>query len=346
MEFNSEQQTALTSEARNLLVLAGAGTGKTRTIVGRATHLIRQGTPAERIVLLTFTRRAANELKSRLASVAGEQARKIVAGTFHHFCLREMRARPSWFGIERLTVMDRDDQMHMMKLVRAAIVEKSAYAPESAELLKYYSYARNTNQPVREYLQTYTECEEEEIDLIESIFAAYRDRKQQAGYVDYDDILYRFAKVMRSEDFVRKAIGERYEHILVDEMQDTNPLQWLILESLSEHANLFCVGDDAQSIYAFRGADFRNVHSFSERLDNAETLKLEMNYRSVQLVVKPFATEVQQATEGSARNGNASFPVRFRLGVHRGGVDCAGDHDAPQAGNSLGGAHGAVPHGL
>jgi DNA helicase II / ATP-dependent DNA helicase PcrA len=285
MEFNIEQQTALTSSARNLLVLAGAGTGKTRTIVGRAIHLLKQGTAAERIVVLTFTRRAANELKSRLASVAGDQAGKIVAGTFHHFCLREMRSRPNWFGLERVTVMDRDDQMHMMKLVRARLVAKREHAPDSSELLAYYSYARNTNQPVHDYLQSFTDLDQKGIALVEEIFAAYRERKQVNGYVDYDDILHRFAKVMRTEEFIRKAVGERYAHILVDEMQDTNPLQWLILESLSQYAHLFCVGDDAQSIYAFRGADFRNVHSFSERLPDAETLKLEMNYRSTQEIL-------------------------------------------------------------
>ncbi len=289
MEFNEEQRTALTSDAKNLLVLAGAGTGKTRTIVGRAGHLLKQGVQANRIAIVTFTRRAAAEIRERLVKATGDAASKVVAGTFHHFCLREMRAHPRWFGFDKLTIMDRDDQLQLMKLVRAAIVDKDKNkekdAPQSNELLTYYSYARNTNQPIRDYLEKFTDYAPETLDVIEQIFAGYKQRKQQNDYFDYDDILHRFAKVMHDQQDVRQEISGRYDHVLVDEMQDTNPLQWLILESLASHAKLFCVGDDAQSIYAFRGADFRNVHSFDERLDDAETLKLELNYRSTQEIL-------------------------------------------------------------
>lgn len=289
MEFNAEQRIALTSDAQNLLVLAGAGTGKTRTIVGRAGYLLEQGLAAERLAIVTFTRRSAAEIRERLVKETGDAAKKVVAGTFHHFCLREMRARPRWFGFDKLTIMDRDDQLQLMKLVRSAVVDSDKHrekdAPASNELLTFYSYARNTNQPVREYLEKFTDHEGETLELIEQIFDAYKQRKQRNNYFDYDDILHRFAKVMHDQAEVRQEISSRYDHVLVDEMQDTNPLQWLILESLSSHAKLFCVGDDAQSIYAFRGADFRNVHSFEERLDEAETLKLELNYRSTQEIL-------------------------------------------------------------
>ncbi|MEZ6134142.1 MAG: ATP-dependent helicase [Pirellulaceae bacterium] len=280
MEFNNEQMTALTSDAKNLLVLAGAGTGKTRTIIGRAKFLLSQGVAPERIVIMTFTRRAAGEIRNRLKELAGDQAAKIITGTFHHFCLREMRSRPSWFGLSELTIMDRDDQLQLMKLARGKVVGRNRQAPQASELLTYYSYARNTNQPVRDYLEKFTDHRALELDVIEKVFANYKDRKKENGYFDYDDILHRFAKVLRSQDEVRGRIAGSFDHILVDEMQDTNPLQWLILESLATRANLFCVGDDAQSIYAFRGADFRNVHSFNQRLENAQTLKLELNYRS------------------------------------------------------------------
>ncbi len=280
MDFNSQQQTALTSNARNLLVLAGAGTGKTRTIIGRVQHLLAKAVAPQRIAVLTFTRRAAAEIRSRLQATAGVDTNKILMGTFHHFCLREMRSRPMWFGCNELTVMDRDDQLQLMRLARGKMVGQSKNAPAANELLTYYSYARNTNQPLREYLEQYTEWHGETLNTIELIFKSYKERKQRNGYFDYDDILHRFAKVMHQDSDICRKIASRYEHVLVDEMQDTNPLQWLILESLAEHANLFCVGDDAQSIYAFRGADFRNVHSFHERLENAQTMKLELNYRS------------------------------------------------------------------
>jgi DNA helicase II / ATP-dependent DNA helicase PcrA len=280
MEFNSEQMVALTSDAKNLLVLAGAGTGKTRTIIGRAEFLLRQDVAAEQIAIVTFTRRAAGEIRSRLSETAGEAARRVVTGTFHHFCLREMRSRPQWFGFDDLTVMDRDDQLQLMRLARGKVVGKGTHVPAADALLTYYSYARNTNQPVRNYLEKFTDWTGVALDTIEEIFTCYKERKKENGYFDYDDILHRFAKVMHDNEEVRRKIAGRYQHVLVDEMQDTNPLQWLILESLSKHADLFCVGDDAQSIYAFRGADFRNVHSFDQRLENAQTLKLELNYRS------------------------------------------------------------------
>jgi DNA helicase II / ATP-dependent DNA helicase PcrA len=287
MEFNDEQLLAIRSPAKHLLVLAGAGTGKTRTIIGRAAHLIRGGCAAKRIAVMTFTRRAAGEIRHRLTQDIGDDHKGIVTGTFHNFCLREMTAHRKWFGLDEITVMDADDQSQLMKLVRAEVVgpSKDSSVPQSPQLLSYYSYARNTNQPVREYLEHFTELEEEIINTVLRIFEAYRERKRAAGYVDFDDILYRFAKVLKQEKDICQRIASNFDHILVDEMQDTNPLQWIILESLAAHCQLFCVGDDAQSIYAFRGADFRNVHSFTERVPGSEVLRLEKNYRATQEIL-------------------------------------------------------------
>ncbi len=285
MEFNSEQQAALSSIERNLLVLAGAGTGKTRTIIGRARHLLASGVAPERIVIMTFTRRAANEIRSRLTTASGGSATKIVAGTFHHFCLRTMSSRRRWFGFDDLTVMDRDDQLQLMKLSRADVTKSKEAIPKAAELLNNYSYARNTNQSPQKYLEKFTDHGPDAIKAMLKVFASYKKRKLNGSYFDYDDILHRFAQVLHEDADVRQKVAGRYEHVLVDEMQDTNPLQWLILQSLAEHANLFCVGDDAQSIYAFRGADFRNVHSFDQRLEDAATVKLEQNYRSTQEIL-------------------------------------------------------------
>lgn len=285
MDFNQEQLAAIHSQAPNLLVLAGAGTGKTRTVIGRAQYLLASGVKPQRIAILTFTRRAAAEIENRLRATAGEQARGVIAGTFHRFCLRVMSSRRQWFGFDNLTVMDRDDQLQLMKLVRSRIAGKQTTAPPAAQLLSYYSFARNTNQSPKEYLEKFTDLHKSEVELVQKIFTAYRERKQQNSYFDYDDILHRFAKVLHDDPVVREKVASQYEHFLIDEMQDTNPLQWLILQSLAEYAHLFCVGDDAQSIYAFRGADFRNVHSFNERLPGATTLKLQQNYRSTQPIL-------------------------------------------------------------
>jgi len=208
-----------------------------------------------------------------------------------------MTSHPDWFGLTGSTIIDREDQSHLMRLARGELVagqsagnslaSKSLKSklPQAAQLINYYSYARNTNQPIRDYLVKYADESESMVDRILEIFAAYKKRKYESGYLDFDDILHRFAKVMRQEPSVCSRIAGGYDHVLVDEMQDTNPLQWLILDSFAAHVNLFCVGDDAQSIYAFRGADFRNVHSFQQRLPQAEVLKLELNYRSTQEIL-------------------------------------------------------------
>ncbi len=285
MEFNEEQRQAIRSDAKNVLVLAGAGTGKTRTIIGRALHLLEQQCEPDRMAVVTFTRRAASEIRTRLTQVAGANAKPILMGTFHHLCLRIMSARRQWFGLRDATILDRDDQSGLIQLIRAEFKEQKASLPTPATLLNYYSYSRNTNQSPEQYLKKHTELDDDIIPIVLDIFLKYRDRKESNGYLDYDDILHRFAKVLHDDARVRKSVCSRFNHMLVDEMQDTNPLQWLILESFAEYSQLFCVGDDAQSIYAFRGADFANVHSFVDRLPDAAVCRLQHNYRSTQPIL-------------------------------------------------------------
>jgi len=286
MELNDQQQRAVTCDGGHVLVLAGAGTGKTRTIIARAAYLIGAGVPPWRILLLTFTRRAAHEMIDRLRMMIGKPAEGILAGTFHHFCLRTMRRMQEAFGIEGATVIDRDDQLQLMRLIRSELKEKNADFPKAAELVNLCSYARNTLQAPASYMETYTEHDGKTIELICRMFEEFERRKQANGYLDYDDILFRFADRLNRDPELNRKIRDAYDHILVDEMQDTNPLQWQMLEGMRDPARLFCVGDDAQSIYAFRGADFRNVHAFSERVPNAEILRLEENYRSTQGILE------------------------------------------------------------
>jgi DNA helicase II / ATP-dependent DNA helicase PcrA len=281
MELNRQQQIAVEYEQGHVLVLAGAGTGKTRTIIARAAHLIQRGVAPERILLLTFTRRAAREMTDRLGEMIGNASARILAGTFHHYCLFSMRRMPSAFHIENATVIDRDDQLQLIKLIRSEFKEKGAPFLRASELLNLCSYARNTLQPMADYISRHTDHDSRTAEKICRVFSAYDERKRQNGYLDYDDILFRFAEQMKDT-----STGDRfrglYDHILVDEMQDTNPLQWQVLQGLRDPAKLFCVGDDAQSIYAFRGADFRNVHAFTSRVPNSVVLRLEENYRSTQ----------------------------------------------------------------
>ena len=315
MDLNEQQRRAVEHEGGHVLVLAGAGTGKTRTIIARAAHLLQRGTPAARVLMLTFTRRAAREMANRLRQMVGDAAQGMTSGTFHHVCLRSMRQWPKAFGVERATVIDRDDQTSLMKLVRGQVVVKREQRgfPKAAQLVNLQSYARNTNRPLREYLQAHTEFDDQAMDLLGRVFAGYRQRKDHNGYLDYDDILHRFAATLHGDAEVRRRLRARFDHVLVDEMQDTNPLQWLILDGLRDPASLFCVGDDAQSIYAFRGADFRNVHAFTERVPGSRVLKLEENFRSTQPVLDLAnwllcGSKLSYGKQLSAHRGDGDLP--------------------------------------
>ncbi len=283
--YNKEQLAAIRHEPANILVLAGAGTGKTTTIMGRVEHLVKSGVPPDRIILLTFTRRAAGEMISRLHNCIGGLADKIWAGTFHAFALHHMRAHPKVFGIGNSVILDPDDQDELMKLARAPFVEKGKTLPRAGQIVELYSYARNTTRSFPSYLEKFTSHSSEVCQKLVSIVHAYESRKRAKGYLDFDDLLHMFAEKLKNDSDFQSEMKVKYDHILVDEMQDTNPVQWRILENIHGPAHLFCVGDDAQSIYAFRGADFRNVHDFAKRIPEAKVLKLEENYRSGQPIL-------------------------------------------------------------
>ncbi len=303
MNLNDRQRAAAEHDGRHILVYAGAGTGKTRTIIARVAHLIKTGVPPGRILLLTFTRRAAREMMDRLEDLVGRECNRILAGTFHYFCLYTMKRMPAWFGVDRSVVIDRDDQLQLMSAIRKEVREdKSEKPPRASELVNLYSYARNTVRPFGEYLDRYTDFRDADADKIKKIFDEYEKRKASNDYLDFDDILFRFVEELHARPEARDRIRGFYDHILVDEMQDTNPLQWRILEGMRDPARLFCVGDDAQSIYAFRGADFRNVRAFTERTPDAVALQLDENYRSAQGVLDLSNWLLRQSPLGYNKN--------------------------------------------
>lgn len=286
MKLNKQQTIAAhySGSKDHLLVLAGAGTGKTRTIIGRAIFLLNNNIPAKSIVLLTFTRRAAAEMTHRLELEVGELAQGVFAGTFHRFCLDIIKTIPKAFGVENFTVIDPDDQASLIKLIRGTVLrdgEKKTF-PQARKIIDLYSYARNTCKAPIDYLYKYSDYSKEIVEKLITVFNLYEERKKLRNYIDFDDILFVFLDTIRKNEKVRNKLKSLFSNILVDEMQDTNPLQWGILEQLANPAKLFCVGDDAQSIYAFRGADFKNVHYFKARMPNSEVIKLNLNYRSTQ----------------------------------------------------------------
>ena len=285
-ELNPQQKQAATTESQHSLVLAGAGCGKTKTIVARAAYLIDQGVPASQIQILTFTRRAASEIVARVELALGAQAKGLRASTFHTFCMYLLRRIPNAFGLEQFSIIDRDDQMMLFRLIRGKDDKKNPnQLPKPKELCDLYSFARNTRQKLSLALEKQLPEFLDMKDEIAEIMKEYENRKRARSFLDYDDILAVVASALAQSEGLADYVASICRHMLVDEMQDTNPLQWALLEPLADRVNLFCVGDDAQSIYGFRGADFENIHHFKERVPDAQIFKLEKNYRSTQEIL-------------------------------------------------------------
>lgn len=295
--LNEKQKKAVTFSGKHLLVLAGAGTGKTRCIVGRAAYLIEQGEAPEKIQILTFTKRSASEIVERVkASLSENQAQSLNGSTFHSWCNQLLVRYPNLFGASGYTVIDPDDQLSVMKMVCGdQVIDYKGIRIKPQQLIDIYSYGRNTRQnlsnSIREKIYKGKTDDEttDEIDIIrpkvEVLLKAYQIKKGEGRYLDYDDLLLVVANRLRNDKEAREILSRQVKHLLIDEFQDTNPLQWYLLEPFLEIAHFYCVGDDAQSIYSFRGADFKNVHLFSERVPDSETLILDKNYRSTQEIL-------------------------------------------------------------
>jgi DNA helicase-2/ATP-dependent DNA helicase PcrA len=296
-ELNNSQKKVVFFSGKHLLVLAGAGTGKTRTIIARAAYLISSGVDPLKIQILTFTKRAANEIVTRVkASLDLNQAQNLHGSTFHSWCNQLLINFPNIFGTNSFTIIDEDDQHSIMKMVCGKnTIQFKDIKIKARSLLDIYSFGRNTKRNLSESLKIklfydYSPAEQTKIieeigPNIETLIRGYEIKKRERKYLDYDDMLLVVATRLSKDENAKNIVSGLYEHILVDEMQDTNPLQWDLLNPFKEQSHLFCVGDDAQSIYSFRGADFKNIHSFTERVEDAEVYKLEDNYRSTQEIL-------------------------------------------------------------
>ena len=283
MELSKEQQKAVQSLYQHNMILAGAGTGKTRTIIHRIFFLLKQNVEAKKIVVLTFTRKSTNEIIYRLKNENLEASAKIFVGTFHQFCIINIRKYNDFFSNYQYRIIDREEQLRIIRDIKSEIKEENSFTP--SELLQYISYAKNCNIKIQNYLEKYESFQYDENQIIISIANKYQKKKIQQKYLDFDDILVDFAEQVANQEKLREILWKQYDHCLVDEMQDTNPIQWKMLSALAKKISLFCVGDDAQSIYMFRGADFRNVQNFHKNLDNAKKLQLTQNYRSTQEIL-------------------------------------------------------------
>jgi DNA helicase-2/ATP-dependent DNA helicase PcrA len=299
--LNADQARAATFGDAPLLVIAGAGTGKTRTLIHRVAHLIERGVAPERILLLTFTRRAAGEMLSRAERLVGSAGARVHGGTFHSVGHRLLRQFGAAAGLPAgFTLMDHGDAEDLKQLSRGALgFAKSAKRFPKKETLHYlYSRHVNTELPIDELLHRelphFLEYEEQ----IVALFADYTLRKQERNLVDYDDLLLFWATMLEASPDLAARIAGLYDHVLVDEYQDTNLLQARILRGMCEgHRKLTVVGDDAQSIYSFRGAHFRNILDFPRQFPGTTLVTLAQNYRSTQPILALSNVLISRAEE-------------------------------------------------
>jgi DNA helicase-2/ATP-dependent DNA helicase PcrA len=294
-----------------LLIIAGAGSGKTNTLAHRVSHLIVEGADPRRILLLTFTRRAAREMTRRaqrilgrsrsLSEEAGPSGELHWSGTFHSIANRLLRHHAESIGLDAsFTVLDRSDSADLMNLVRneLGLAKQSRRFPRKATCLSIYSHAVNSQRPVEETLeQAFPWCESW-ADELKTLFRRYVSEKQKLNVLDYDDLLLYWYHLM-AEPQLASLVSERFDHVLVDEYQDTNALQASILLGMKpDGRGLTVVGDDAQSIYAFRAASIRNILDFPKAFDPpARVVTLEENYRSTQPILDACNAVIDQATE-------------------------------------------------
>jgi DNA helicase-2/ATP-dependent DNA helicase PcrA len=300
-ELNREQGAAATHGAGPLLIIAGAGTGKTRTLVYRVAHLLNEGARPERILLLTFTRRAAHEMLSRAERLVGSLTSKVHGGTFHATGHRLLRQFGPEAGLARdFTILDQGDAEDLVQLARANLgYGRSEKRFPKKETLHYiYSRHLNTERLVDDILaDEFPQFAEFARDIVR-IFAEYTSRKAERNLVDYDDLLLFWALMLEQSAPLAERISGMYDHILVDEYQDTNLLQARILRGMCRgHRNITVVGDDAQSIYSFRGASFRNILDFPKHFPGATVVTLEQNYRSTQPILDVTNTLISRALE-------------------------------------------------
>ncbi|HCH64983.1 MAG TPA: ATP-dependent helicase, partial [Deltaproteobacteria bacterium] len=313
--LNSAQQQATCAPEGAHRVIAGAGTGKTRTLVHRVAWLIDQGVPPSGIVLLTFTRRAAREMLQRASRQVGARAHGVRGGTFHSFAHRTLRRHAERVGrTPQFTVLDRGDAEEMVGIVRSRLGlggRGRRRFPKSRTLLSMFSSATNTGRSLEAVVTAHHPRFRRDIHDIEAIREGYTALKARQDAVDFDDLLVFLAQLLAKDKLARADIAGACHHVLVDEYQDVNKLQARIACLLSVvHGNLMVVGDEAQSIYAFRGASVDNILDFDQIFPAASTTILTENYRSTAPVLKlangvleSFRTGIDKALESRVGEG-------------------------------------------
>ena len=304
-ELNEQQFRVVTAKPSPALVVAGAGTGKTRTITYRVAYLIEQGVSPQRILLATFTNRAAREMLKRVEALTGSQnVHKIWGGTFHRIANLVLRRHAVSIGFDsNYSILDAEDSKDFINVCieEAAIDTRAKRFPKPEVVQNIISYANNTDQTIEDVIikkYPYFEMLSQQIKRVDFV---YMERKKERNVMDYDDLLLNWKRLLIEKPDIAAVYAEQFQHILVDEYQDTNKLQAELIDLLAvKHKNVMVVGDDAQSIFAWRGAEFTNIYEFPKRYPNAEVYKLELNYRST--------PEILGLANVSIANNRKQFP--------------------------------------
>lgn len=304
-DLNPSQLNAVKTKEGAVLVIAGAGSGKTKTLTYRVARLIESGINPENILLLTFTKKAADEMLNRAVMILDSRCEKVAGGTFHSFSNFILRKYSNLLELRNnFTIIDRADAEDVVNHIRAQVIEKQEKRfPRKGTILDIYSKAINKNMTAQAVIESeynqFAHC----VEKINEISKRYVLYKRENSLLDYDDLLLYLRTLLQSNDEVCKKLSNQYKYIMIDEYQDTNALQADIIRLLaSEHNNVMAVGDDSQSIYSFRGANFRNILDFPAIFKDTKIIKLEQNYRSSQNILKLTNKIIDRAKEKYTKN--------------------------------------------
>ena len=303
-ELNEQQYAAVTAGNGPLLVLAGAGSGKTRTLTYRVSYLIEKGIDASQILIVTFTNRASREMLQRVEMLLSGEIKGIWGGTFHHVGNLILRKYAKALGYEpNFTILDEEDCKDLIAdcVTEAGIDTRAVRFPKAGILEDIGSLSVNCEKEIADTISEQYPYLEELTHEIEKVLKIYKEKKQKANLMDFDDLLLNWHRLLKEQPKIKERLTTQFQHILVDEFQDTNKLQSDIIDEMASHyKNLMVVGDDAQSIYSFRGAEFRNILGFKERYSDAKVFKLETNYRST--------PQILHLSNESIKNNIHQFP--------------------------------------
>ena len=304
--LNPAQYDAVMHNSGPSLVIAGAGTGKTRTLIYRVARLIESGVDPKSILLLTFTRRAAGEMLRRASMLLDDRCRRVEGGTFHRYCSKLLHIHADHIGYpENFTIIDTSDAMDTIHLLRGRLdgIKQTKRFPKKGTLYSIFSTSVNKMKSIPDVLENEYPQFKKHADTINTLFNEYANYKRVNYVMDFDDLLIHSRNLLRDNEEIREKIAFSHKHVMVDEYQDTNSLQAELTELFSSaHKNVMAVGDDAQSIYSFRGAEPENMREFPERFSNTKLIRLEENYRSTQRILDLANQVLSQSKETFKKN--------------------------------------------